>query len=157
MATAPQHAPDLDRVRANTSSELNHRLDLQAEHRLRLAAAGNTDIDAQVDALGREWDFDRTLEAEAAFTGLAGVILALAADKRFLVIPGFAAAMLFLHSQQGWYPLLPLLRRLGFRSQDEIDRERYALKALRGDFQAVAEAGPDAERRAEAAWRAAWA
>jgi hypothetical protein len=29
---------------------------------------------------------------------------------------------------------VPILRRLGFRTADEINRERYALKALRGDF-----------------------
>jgi hypothetical protein len=30
---------------------------------------------------------------------------------------------------------LPIFRRLGFRTASEIDRERYALKALRGDFE----------------------
>jgi hypothetical protein len=35
----------------------------------------------------------------------------------------------------GWYPLMPLFRRLGIRTAREIERERYALKALRGDFQ----------------------
>ena len=28
----------------------------------------------------------------------------------------------------------PALRRAGVRTKDEINRERYALKALRGDF-----------------------
>jgi hypothetical protein len=41
------------------------------------------------------------------------------------------------HALQGWCPPLPLLRRLGVRTQQEIERERYALKALRGDFDAV--------------------
>ena len=43
----------------------------------------------------------------------------------------------FLHAMTGCYPLLPLFRRLGFRSPREIARERYALKALRGDFQGM--------------------
>jgi hypothetical protein len=30
---------------------------------------------------------------------------------------------------------VPVLRRLGFRTASEIDHERYALKALRGDFE----------------------
>jgi hypothetical protein len=38
------------------------------------------------------------------------------------------------HAVQGWCPPLPLLRRLGVRTADEINEERYALKALRGDF-----------------------
>jgi hypothetical protein len=41
---------------------------------------------------------------------------------------------LFQHAVQGWCPPLPVLRRLGVRTRKEIDRERYALKALRGDF-----------------------
>jgi hypothetical protein len=35
---------------------------------------------------------------------------------------------------QGWCPPLPILRSLGVRTADEINEERYALKALRGDF-----------------------
>lgn len=41
---------------------------------------------------------------------------------------------LFQHAVQGWCPPVSLLRRLGFRTSSEIDAERYALKALRGDF-----------------------
>ena len=44
-----------------------------------------------------------------------------------------------LHAATGWYPLLPVFRRLGFRSAREIAGERYALKALRGDFHAMNE------------------
>jgi hypothetical protein len=32
---------------------------------------------------------------------------------------------------------VPVLRRLGVRTMDEINEERYALKALRGDFESV--------------------
>lgn len=51
---------------------------------------------------------------------------------------------------------MPVLRRLGVRTREEIDREKYALKALRGDFAEVAvnsESG--AVARAGAALRAA--
>ena len=60
--------------------------------------------------------------------------------------------MMLLHATHGWYPLLPLLRRLVVRTRDEIDRERFALKALRGDFEGVRSA--ETARRAEAAWNA---
>jgi hypothetical protein len=43
------------------------------------------------------------------------------------------------HAVQGWCPPIPILRRLGFRTADEINRERYALKALRGDFDSIAD------------------
>jgi hypothetical protein len=32
---------------------------------------------------------------------------------------------------------VPILRRLGFRTAHEIERERQALKALRGDYAGV--------------------
>jgi hypothetical protein len=35
---------------------------------------------------------------------------------------------------------VPILRRLGFRMASEIEQERYALKALRGDFAGVDDA-----------------
>jgi len=41
------------------------------------------------------------------------------------------------------------------RTVEEIDRERYALKALRGDFGSVAASPANAEVRAQQALRAA--
>jgi hypothetical protein len=38
------------------------------------------------------------------------------------------------HVLQGWCPPLPLFRRAGFRTCEEIQIERAALKAVRGDF-----------------------
>lgn len=55
-------------------------------------------------------------------------------DRRWFIFPAFVAGFLLQHAVQGWCPPLPVLRRLGFRTQPEIDYERYALKSLRGDF-----------------------
>jgi hypothetical protein len=146
-----KHVAEPDRVRANTHPEVNARLDWLSEHRIRDAAARG-DAAERIAALGREWDIERILETEMAVTGLAGLGLGIAVNRKFLILPGFAAAMMLLHAVQGWYPLLPLLRRVGARSQDEIERERYALKALRGDFDQLRTA--ESDRRAELAWRA---
>jgi hypothetical protein len=86
--------------------------------------------------------------------GLLGLALGVTVDKRLLVLPGLVSTMLIVHATHGWYPLLPLFRRLGVRSRDEIDRERYALKAIRGDFSALPPAGSPAAERAAAAWEA---
>jgi hypothetical protein len=153
MSSAIQHARDADRLRANTRPDVNERLDHNTELRLREAASRSKDgLTDRITDLGREWNFDRVIEVEASMTGLTGLVLGAFLDPRFLLMPGMAASMLLLHSVQGWYPLLPLLRRLGLRSQEEIDREYYALKALRGDFDDVADAA--AAERAAAAWRA---
>jgi hypothetical protein len=52
-------------------------------------------------------------------------------------MPGVISGFLLQHGLQGWCPPLPLFRRLGVRSFKEIDRERFALKYLRGDFSSI--------------------
>lgn len=150
------HAPVADRVRANTWPVINDRLDSEVQLRLRgAAAAASTDeLTQRITHLDHEWDFDRTLETEASVMGLLGILLGIAVDKRLLVLPGFVSAMLLVHATHGWYPLLPLFRRIGVRSRDEIDRERFGLKAMRGDFTAIPPAGSPADERAAAAWKA---
>jgi len=155
MEHLAQHSAELDRVRANTWAKLNQRMDTKTEARLREDTARDHEgLDRRLQELDREWDFERVVETEAATMGLTGLALAVLVDRRFLLLPGFVALMLLLHGTQGWYPWLPLFRRLGLRSQDEIDRERYAVKALRGDFLELAQPGADQTRRAAAAWRA---
>lgn len=150
------HASSCDRVRANTWAEINDRLDTEAQVRLRAAAASSStdELTRHITQLEYEWDFDRTVETEASLMGLVGLALGVAVDRRFLVLPALVSTMLVLHATHGWYPLLPLFRRSGVRTQDEVDRERYALKALRGDFSAIPPVGSPADERASAAWKA---
>jgi hypothetical protein len=150
------HAPTTDRVRANTWPPVNDRLDTDTQLRLREAGGAATagELDRRIARLDDEWDFDRTLETEASLMGLLGLALGIGVDKRLLVLPAFVSTMLVLHATHGWYPLLPLFRRAGVRSRNEIDRERYGLKALRGDFAALPPAGSPAGERAAAAWKA---
>ena len=56
----------------------------------------------------------------------------------WFALPALVTAFLFQHAVQGWCPPVPVLRRMGFRAAHEIEQERTALKALRGDFNAVA-------------------
>ena len=54
--------------------------------------------------------------------------------RRWLAAPAVVTAFLFQHAIQGWCPPIVLFRRIGIRTRREIDAEKYALKALRGDF-----------------------
>lgn len=114
----------------------------------------NGSVSARLRALRREWDVERGIETEAPLMILAGVAAGAFIDRRLLAVPAFAASMLLLHSLQGWYPLLPALRRLGMRTTREIASEAYALKHRRGDFKAIDKSGRPEERAAQA-WRAA--
>jgi hypothetical protein len=139
MSNATNHA---DRVRRHTAAEVLRRIDGDTEARLRQLAVGKPGgIATRLDELDREWDTDRMIEVEAAFMGLFGLALGALADRRLLALPAMVGVAVFLHATTGWYPLLPVFRRLGFRSAREIARERYALKALRGDFHLMNESG----------------
>jgi hypothetical protein len=124
------------RVARNTSEHMNEQIRRQTEENVaRAAAAGADAIDRRLEELEREWDIERILEANAASLALVGLGLGAFVDRRWFVLPAVVAGFLLQHAIQGWCPPVPLFRRLGVRTQTEIDYERYALKALRGDFQ----------------------
>src|SRR5690606_6724036 len=97
------------------------------------------EINSRLEALDREWDIERTLEANAATLALTGVLLGAFVDRRFLALPAVVTAFLLQHALQGWCPPLPFFRRWGVRTTEEINEERFALKALRGDFEGAAQ------------------
>lgn len=125
-----------NRVSAQTSDEINNRLRWQMEERLAYYETHPDQIAARLVELDREWDIERTLEANASTLAFTGTMLAATVDRRWLALPAIVTGFLFQHAMQGWCPPLPILRRLGFRTAEEINQERYALKALRGDFDA---------------------
>jgi len=90
-------------------------------------------------------NIERVLEANAASVAFAGTVLAATVHKRWLMLPVLVTGFLFQHALQGWCPRVPVLRWLGYRTSREIETERVALKALRGDFGKIAP--PDAERQ----------
>ena len=138
-----------DRVRAHTAPHVNRRIDEAAEERVRkYAGASEADISRRIAELDREWDTERVLEANASALAFTGVVSALLSDRKWLILPSVVLPFLFLHAVQGWCPPLPILRRLGIRTRNEIDAEKYALKALRGDFQGISPTSGDAALRA---------
>jgi hypothetical protein len=83
---------------------------------------------------------------------LIGLALGAAVDGRFFMLPGLVAGFLLQHAVQGWCPPVTFLRRGGFSTAAEIDQERCALKALRGDFRNVPHAHDGGS--SEGVWRA---
>lgn len=130
------------RVPEHTADRINDWIRRQTEENVaRHAAAGPEAIDRRLVELDREWDIERTLEANAATVALVGLGLGTFVNRRFYWLPAAVAGFLLQHAVQGWCPPVPVFRRLGFRTASEIDEERYALKALRGDFRDVAWGG----------------
>jgi hypothetical protein len=123
------------------------------ERRLALYELHPELIEERLRELDREWDIERVIESEGAATSLLGLLLG-ARDRRWLALPLFALSMMVVHAKHGFYPLLPLLRRSGVRTQREIGEERQALLALRGDFRPLEEARGDVRHRADLAYEA---
>lgn len=140
-----------DRVRRHTSRRVNERLDREAEERVHVGGTQPcTLLTARIETLEREWDIERALEVTASTLALSGLLLGVTTHRRWLWLSGGVAAFLLQHAVQGWCPPVPILRRMGLRTRKEIDLERYALKALRGDFNAITHA-PDTTARIRAA------
>jgi hypothetical protein len=138
-------------VSRHTATHVNARIERQIEENvMRTAAGGREAITRRLAELDREWDIERTLEANAATASLMGLTLGATVDRRWFILPAVVAGFLLQHAVQGWCPPVPIFRRLGFRTQTEIDYERYALKVLRGDFQGLPEQGDDHARAAVA-------
>jgi hypothetical protein len=98
--------------------------------------------------LDEEWDIERYLETMAPTFTLIGLGLGLTRHRAWFMLPVIVQGFFLQHALQGWCPPIPVLRRLGIRTCAEIDQERYALKALRGDFRHVEENEPEAASKA---------
>ena len=123
------------RVSSHTSERANERIRRETDRRVAsLARGGPQAIDARLAELDREWDIERWLETGAASLMLTGSLLGLVAHRRWFLLPATVGAFLLQHALQGWCPPLPVFRSLGVRTAEEINQERFALKALRGDF-----------------------
>ena len=118
----------LDRVRRNTPDGINRSIDRQTSRNIEhYRIAGQNEISRRLRELEREWDIERMLELSASTMALAGLILGVTKDRRWLAVPGVVFSFLLQHSVQGWCPPLPIFRALGFRTRQEIDHEKHAL------------------------------
>lgn len=125
------NADSADRVRRHTADHLNEEIDRNTNlNILHYSAKDRAVILQRIDALDREWDVERVLEVNASTLAFTGLVLGMTVNKKWLALPAVVLPFLFQHGVQGWCPPLPVLRRLGIRTRGEIDREKYALKAL---------------------------
>jgi hypothetical protein len=112
---------------------IHDRIHRDMQDRLRELEQDRSAITDRLAALDREWDLDR-----AFFLGAGAIVLATAialAVRSRRPSPALAAgAFLLARGLIGWAPPLVMLRLLRVRSRQEIEHERVALRALRGDF-----------------------
>ena len=135
MATINRLPDEPDRIRANTSDDINRWIDRITEENIRFYATQDMEeITDRIDDLEEEWDVDRLAQVCVSGTGLTSIIFGTLFSKKWFLLTTASLAFLGNHAVNGWCPSVSVFRRLGFRTRQEIDREKYALKVFRGDF-----------------------
>ena len=123
-------AKSADRVPRQTRPELNDRIARQTDVNIEYFTQHPEQIRQRLRELDEEWDIERALETGSASLTLTGIVLSMLRGRTWLLLSVAVQGFFLQHALQGWCPPLPVLRRMGFRTVEEIDRERYALKAV---------------------------
>lgn len=131
-AISQQH----DRVVKATPQSLNEEIEMEMWERVEdYVDKSPAEISKRIEELEKEWDIERYLEVNMSTIALSGLIAGVATkNNNWLILPAVVLGFFFQHAVQGWCPPLPILRKLHIRTRKEIEREKYALKFIRGDF-----------------------
>lgn len=125
------------RIAENTSEEVNRRIHDETFERAEMLARDPTAVRRRLAELDQEWDVERWVEMISATLTLSGLALGAFVNRRWLLLPFGVQAFFLQHVVQGWCPPVPVLRRMGVRTQREIEAERHAMKAFLGDYKGV--------------------
>ncbi len=131
-----------ERPTGRSEWQMSERVARQTTANIAYYAQRLDEIDRRLDELQREWDIERSIEVGAGVWGLVGLTFGLFA-RRWNIVSFVASIFLLQHALRGWAPPVSVLRRMGLRRAREIARERYALKALRGDFADIGPSSPE--------------
>ncbi len=137
-------------ARAHASEEVNRRIDEKVERCVRhMAQQDRLGMSGYLDRLEREWDLNRAVSVGASAVAALGLLLSWKDGRGWRVLSGVAVGLLLQHGLLGFGPLGMVARALGVRTRREIDVEKFAIKALRGDFARIPlEGGPLARANA---------
>lgn len=118
-----------ERVKQHTADHINRQIQQQTRFNIeKWKRRSDAAIRTRIAELDREWDTERVLETNASSIMLASTVLGLTHNKKWFALSGLVSAFLLQHALQGWCPPLPIIRRLGVRTTEEINEEKYALK-----------------------------
>ena len=98
---------------------------------------GKKVITERLQELNKEWDVERTLLLNAAVISLTGALLGAFVNKKWFILSAVAGFVMAEEAITGWSPPSAIMKKLGKRTREEIQRERMGLKAFKGDFKNV--------------------
>ncbi|CAN5516959.1 hypothetical protein BH09PLA1_BH09PLA1_13040 [soil metagenome] len=141
------------RVPQHTDRHVNERIRRETEMRIAYFSQHPEQINQRLRELDQEWDIERTLATGSTTLTLTGLLMGIGVRRKWLLLALAVQGFYLQHALQGWCPPLPLFRRMGIRTAEEIHRERYALKAIRGDFDNIKDGQTAPERILQATTR----
>jgi hypothetical protein len=126
VATATPAMPETDPHRQETEETI-----------AKVVHAGPAAIEQRLAALCGEWTTGRMVKVTTAVAILVGLALSYFVNVWWLALPVAVGLLLIQYAFSRVSMLTFIFRKLGFRSSLEIEHERLALKALRGDFRHI--------------------
>ena len=128
-------APPVEKLETGSDSYIKEQIRDETSERLaKFENANPHDLTYRLVELDREWDVERVIEFAFSGAVLGGIALSKLSNKKWILFPCLAGGFMMQQILAGWCPPFLVLRRLGFRTAAEINRERMALKIMRGDF-----------------------
>jgi hypothetical protein len=126
-----------NRVTQHTAPDVAERIRTESEASIHYYKSHPEEIPRRLWDLEREWDVERTLETGSASLTLLGLVLGATVSRKWLLLSLGVQGFFLQHALQGWCPPLPVVRRLGVRTAQEIEAEKCALLAIQSEKREV--------------------
>ena len=122
------------RAMDQTKASINERIARQGAINVHYYATHPELIEQRLTELDAEWDIERWLQLNSSALTILGLGLAVTKGRGWLLLSLAVQGFFLRHAVNGWCPPLQMMRKLGVRTEVEIQAERYALMALRGEL-----------------------
>lgn len=125
-----------ERVQLHTNFKINEKIEKQSIENIKRYYNANFEmLSKRIVELNKEWDTERVLETNASTLSFISIILGFASNNPiWFILAAVVGLFLLQHAILGWCPPLPIIRKLGIRTPEEISNEKMIIKFFRGDF-----------------------
>lgn len=121
-------SPTAKHVTCNTSECIDEKIENKTHERAALyEQAEPEELYERLSDLECEWDTERVMGTGTAGLVIAGLVLGLTQSRAWFALTGAAGLLMLLHAL-GVCPPLPLIRRFGIRTANEINHEKELIE-----------------------------
>jgi hypothetical protein len=112
-----------------------HEIDRRTARNIRFYADKPANLlDRRLEELSREVPLEALIYGHGALLTLISLVFVLLGRKKWSIVALLVSALQFQFFHQRRNPFVHFLRRRGYRSERDIQAEKYSIEALRGDF-----------------------